>query len=124
MSRRHFIFILFLLFETSNTACAQLVFISDSSWKAGINLVSGWDSLGFNDSGWVKAASPAPHPCTPVIAGTQAMWWTSDNVPNVYFRKSFNLNNLVNSATAQITADNEFKLYVNGMLAGTGNNWG
>lgn len=102
---------------------AQIVINSDANWKASATFTNNWVNLNFNDASWVGVTSPAKNACTKVIPGTQSMWWSNSNVSNVYIRKLFSLPKLPSSATAQITADNEFKLFVNGVLAGTGDDW-
>ncbi len=120
-NKRIFLFIAALLIL--NNAGAQLTIISDGSWKASDTNTPGWEAPSFNDASWAAVTSPALNACTPVIPGTQSMWWSNSNVPEAFFRKTFTLNNEVTTANVQVTADNEFHLYVNGTFVGTGNTW-
>ncbi len=121
MLRKCAIFSVLLVLPWASSA--QLSIVSNQQWKASLTASPGWETVGFNDAAWPQATSPALNPCTPVIAGTQSMWWPDINVTDVYFRYGFMLNGTVQNASCQVTADNQFFLYVNGIYVGTGNNW-
>ncbi len=64
-----------------------------------------------------------------IVSGQEAEWiWappaadSSDSRDVVYFRKSFQMG-VPEEGRIEITADEEFELYVNGELLGQGNNW-
>lgn len=107
--------------------------LSDNTWKSYDSLQSGWETPGFDDSGWRYAYAPYPYllsyPPGAWIPGTDAvyMWdWpyagtpSGSNGPNEsWYRKTFNIpvntSNIVN-AEAVVAADDDFDFYVNGVL--------
>lgn len=100
---------------------SQPVLVSDGTWKVATAFADEWNTPAFDDSGWQNSTSPAPlGGITPIVPGSESMWW-EDNTPlQVFFRKTFTLDNSFAEATAEISADNEFELYVNGQLVGAG----
>jgi gliding motility-associated-like protein len=98
----------------------QMTIISDGTWKASTTLYNGWQETNFDDSNWGKSISPAPTGITTVVSGSQSMW--VEGIPrNVYFRKKINLNGVqVKKTTLEISADNEYKVYINGKLVSEG----
>ena len=105
-------------------AKAQWIFESDATWKTSGTKQTGWNLPYFNDNAWGVSTSPSPNPNGgfPVVPGTKTMWLAPYN-DTVFFRKTFELRSLCITATlAQIACDNEYFLYVNGILVGTGKN--
>jgi hypothetical protein len=109
--------------------------LSDSSWLASDVGASGWQQLGFDDSGWVAAR--APYPNNPGIAGSaaQAIWYdptSSSNgttgVTTAFFRRTFNLDIQPDSlplvGQALLSVDDDYAFYVNGHLALLNNDGG
>lgn len=93
---------------------AQVEIISDGTWKANAALIPGWDQPGFDDSGWDFATSPPPiAPLTIVVDGADPIWVNMFS-PSAYFRKTFDLRSSPRSARIEVSADNQFRLYVNG----------
>ncbi|MHC4314800.1 MAG: GLUG motif-containing protein, partial [Planctomycetota bacterium] len=81
-----------------------------------------WTAVGFDDSGWGTSVAPwspigdleTEMPGGPA-AGVQWMWM--DSRPNeAFFRKTFLLHVLPDYAETKVTADDNFQLYVNGIL--------
>lgn len=102
---------------------AQLVIRSDGTWKAVGSFQSGWTNPWFNDDAWTLAQSPSPWTISPIVPGSQSMWVTPFS-DTAYFRKSFFLKGECVSSNCQISADNEFELYLNDSLVGIGRNLG
>lgn len=115
------LFLVLCLMLPNGLIQAQLTLVSDGTWKVATEFAAGWNTPDFDDSNWEISTSPAPLAgITPIVPGSQSMWW-EDNTPlQAYFRKTFTLVNPFVDATAQISADNEFELYVNGELVGAG----
>jgi hypothetical protein len=108
--------------------------VSDNSWKWSSTNPSGWNTAGFDDSGWAASVEEAtngslPWQTIPSFPSSSAKWiWSSYTIgvpstvdTTVYFRKKFTPN--VDSAVLYITADDEFTAYLNGVQITTGNNW-
>lgn len=95
--------------------CQAVTIISNNQWKASSTLSNGWFLPDFDDSSWAFAVSPAPNGVTTVVNGAQSMWVNGTPL-NAYFRRSFNLPGNVSQASMEITADNAYKVYVNGVL--------
>lgn len=102
---------------------AQLVIRSDATWKAIGSFQSGWTNPWFNDDSWPAVQSPSPWVISPVVPGSQSIWVTPFS-DTAYFRKSFFLKGECVSSSCQISADNEFELYLNDSLVGIGRNLG
>jgi len=119
--------------------------VSDTQWHATGNAPAGFEQVAFDDSTWPAAfdqgSYPAaggsitipPAPASPNAGAgpslQSANWiWTSANsatsapAGDRAFRKRINLPNgdLVNSAVVTLAADNEYTLYVNGLVVGSG----
>jgi hypothetical protein len=105
--------------------------VSNDSWKSYDREIPGWSEVEFDDSGWRSAYAPYPNPTPPGqwICGTRAelIWDYPDsgtpdgkNGPrDAWFRKSFNIAvepAAIESARLIAAADDDFKLYVNGIL--------
>ncbi len=84
-----------------------------------------------------QAPQPAPTPIENLppekraeflkLIGANWIWspaYTKDEVPvgDCYFRKTFQVN-IAEIAQVHVTCDNQYELYVNGRLAGRGNDW-
>ncbi|MCX6257462.1 MAG: FG-GAP-like repeat-containing protein [Bacteroidia bacterium] len=93
---------------------------SDYSVKATPYWYPGWEQPGFDDSYWNNAIYAG---CTGVVPGSNRIWCNPYG-GNAYFRKSFNLMAMPESAPILITADDGFDLYVNGSFVGSGGSWG
>ncbi|UTW62297.1 gliding motility-associated C-terminal domain-containing protein [bacterium SCSIO 12741] len=128
--------VLTLLLAISFEAQSQTVFEfkGDGTWKCSSTLTPGWNDVGFNDAGWSNSTAPSPNivPGYPIAPGSQSMWLLPYQ-DTVYFRKSFYLKTLGNGCLkatnfngtgtlAEISADNEYVIYVNGQMAGAATN--
>ncbi len=109
-------------------AAATLQVLSGSGWRSSDVLVAGWESPGFDDSGWAYARGAYPNPGSPqdLIPGTLAtpMWHdpaaTSNGMsgPNsAFFRYAFELPSLPVNGLITMSVDDDYRLYVNGSLA-------
>lgn len=115
--------IVWLVFVSADGFGNPTVVVSGLGWKVDTALTPGWNALGFNDANWVAATTPVPvSSASPLALGSEGMWWQNTDVTDVYFRRTFTIPGVVTSANVEISADNEFKLYVNGSFAGTGAN--
>jgi hypothetical protein len=118
--------------------------VSDTTWRYSITVPSGYEQLSFDASSWAPAISEGVYgvspwaggvaiPSTPtVLSLANAGWiWTNEVVNTLApagpraFRRKYTppAGQTATSATIIITADNEYDLYVNGVLVGSGNNW-
>jgi alpha-L-rhamnosidase len=84
------------------------VFVGGADWKTAIHAASGWQSNGFDDSGW-KAAVPAAHP-------PDFHAWIPDSVKAL--RSSFKVSRPVKSARLYATALGAYELFLNGKRVG------
>lgn len=116
-------YVILFLYLSMFQASAQLVIRSDGSWQAVGTFQNGWTNPWFNDATWPTVQSPSPWIISPVVPGSQSMW-VSPFSDTAYFRKSFFLKGDCVSSSCQISADNEFELYLNDSLVGTGSNLG
>ena len=115
-----FFVVCLLLIRTANS---QIIIVSNSNWKVDTILHPGWNTIGFNDAAWTNSTSPVPlSGVTPIVAGSQGMWWVNTSVTDAYFRKIFDIEKRITNAIAEISIDNEFNLYVNGVFVVTGSN--
>ncbi|MBZ5532798.1 MAG: ricin-type beta-trefoil lectin domain protein [Acidobacteriia bacterium] len=111
---------------------------SNTSWRWSINAPQGWQNPYFDDRGWDEAVDEGGVGTAPWGAignwpsSSPARWiWSyhsnddwSAGTSTLYFRKEFVFDGKGDSATAiTVTADNSFELYLNGTLAGSGNDW-
>ncbi|KAF7353670.1 hypothetical protein MVEN_01051900 [Mycena venus] len=117
--------------------------VSDTTWRASITVPTGYEQLSFDDNSWKPAVAEGaygvapwgqiPIPSDPpVLSLTNANWiWTNEVANGVAppgaraFRRTYTppTGQTATSATIIITADNEYSLYVNGVLIGSGNNF-
>lgn len=80
---------------------------------------------------WERAAGPDPTPPTDPLEKSKWIWYPEGNpaaaapVGKRYFRRVFSLDDpaQVESATLALTADNDFEVWINGRLAGAGDNF-
>ena len=131
--------IVILISMTSIATADTLVINSDSTWKVNQNSVSGWETVAFNDSGWLSpqvigAPPMSPWGTIPGMNPTGAKWiwtregtnaWVTPDISNVdrYFRKEFVIPGNPTAGNVRITVDNEYVIYVNGVLIGSNNDW-
>ncbi|KAJ6488505.1 lectin, partial [Mycena vitilis] len=114
--------------------------VSDTTWRAFNSVPDGYEQLSFDDNSWTPAIPEGKHgvapwgqitiPATaPVLSLSDATWiWTSEVANGVApagaraFRRTYTpgTDQTATSATIQIVADNEYTLYVNGILVGSG----
>lgn len=109
--------------------------VTDASWKFSPTLFSGWDTVGYNDSGWSYAVDEGAFGVYPYgtiagfPAGSTAHWiWSSYTLtpPNhvtgtFYFRKKFTPN--VSSATLVLACDNIATVYLDGVEVAMNDWW-
>ncbi len=94
----------------------QMSIISDGTWRASTILYNNWQDINFDDSNWGFSVSPAPNGITTVVSGSRSMW-VNGIPPNAYFRKKIDLTSvMVKKTTLEISADNEYRVYINGKL--------
>ncbi|KAJ7168303.1 lectin [Mycena crocata] len=113
---------------------------SDTTWRFSTTVLSGYEQLSFDDSSWkpvigegAYGVSPwgqvAIPSAPPVLSLTNAAWiWTNEVVNGVAppgpraFRRTYTppAGQTATSATIIITTDNEYSIYVNGVLVGSG----
>lgn len=104
---------------------------SGSDWISNDTLEPGWQKVGFDDSAWPAARAPYPNPSAPQtsMADTlaQSIWHDplalSDGTTGVneaFFRYNFTLNFDPDTtplvAQAKVLGDDDYSLYVNGLL--------
>ena len=116
---------------------------SDKTWKFSSTLVSNWEKLSYDDSSWLPSVEqqflgsrpwqlPTNFSEPNLFARPEEIpkWiWSRNTIgqtnaviaETVYFRYKFTPTTA--NAVITITADNEFILFVNGVLIGTGTNW-
>lgn len=107
----------------------DLALVSDSSWRASLVEVPGWTTVGFDDSGWSMAVTPAPERCgmefTPELMGRPYRSWERPGVQTmwsreqqrfVYVRKSFYVPSAsaVTSSMLSVISDDDHIFYING----------
>lgn len=118
----------------SQAAPIDMSIVSGSTWRSTSTAAAGWTGTAFDDSAWSLAFAPYPNNVTTPddIAGepsnAELMWhWpglvepNGENGPNeAWFRYTFNLALTPSSfplvAQALIIADDEFELFINGVL--------
>lgn len=94
-------------------------------------MISGWETIGFNDSGWSAARGSYPSPTSPttLIPGTTAqhIWHDPSATSNgksgpneAFFRYTFDLNIQRDSfpliGQSLVSVDDDYDLFVNGNL--------
>ncbi|KAJ7184329.1 lectin [Mycena filopes] len=99
--------------------------VSDTTWRYSTTVPSGYEQLSFDDNSWAPAIVEGAYG----VAPWAAKWiWTNEvvngNAPagSRAFRRTYTpaSGQTATSATIIITADNEYTLYVNGVLIGSG----
>ncbi|KAJ7733272.1 lectin [Mycena olivaceomarginata] len=117
--------------------------VSDTTWRTSITIPAGYEQLSFDDNSWKPAIAegaygvapwgqiPIPS-APPVLSLANSNWiWTNEVVngnappgPRA-FRRTYTppTGQTATSATIIIAVDNEYSLYVNGVLVGSGNNF-
>ncbi|MCU0795793.1 MAG: hypothetical protein MUF31_07630 [Akkermansiaceae bacterium] len=103
--------LLFTIFSTSANLWAEHP--ADHEWRASWIGPEVQESMDFDSAEWIWVDEEGRDPLLNARAGTHQ------------FRKSFHVDDLsiVRSATAMLTADNRFKLWVNGVEVGSGSDW-
>ena len=86
---------------------------ADSPWLASWIGPSVPEPVGLADASWIWSDEPGVDPTAGAPSGSRV------------FRREFEITGqaAITSATMTLTADNAFKLVVNGQVIGTGNNW-
>lgn len=119
--------------------------VSDDGWLVSKSAEAGWNAPEFKDEEWNKARIVGPPDMFPwklpatefAVAGQMAFpqkpmqgeWiWqpdTGDASPIYYFRRAFDLSEggTVTRAVMRITADNSYRLFINGVFVGQGGDW-
>ncbi len=123
----------------------QVNIVSDDGWLVSKNAEAGWNTPEFEDGEWKHARIIGPPDMFPwklpadefavagqVIAPRKAMqgeWiWQpdpADTARTYYFRRAFELDEglTVTKAVIRLTADNSYKLFINGVSVGQGDDW-
>jgi hypothetical protein len=96
--------------------------ISDASVKYSEALVPGWETVAFDDSTWLNVSAPTAGLCdpsvvTPIPDSDALHVWSQTPYEHqtIYARKTFILKQ-GNLATIKIRVDDDFDLFVNGVL--------
>ncbi|KAJ7358113.1 hypothetical protein DFH08DRAFT_770090 [Mycena albidolilacea] len=113
--------------------------VTDSSWRLHNGLPAGWEQPSFDDTTWAVATSEGPYqnfaavfspqyPSANTLDRANWIWTTSGNTPagtTRAFRHTFtpDPNQFPMSASILIAADDEYTLWVNGVVVGTGTTW-
>lgn len=118
----------------AHAAPVNISIVSGIEWRSAESVPADWASTTFDDSGWRQAYAPYPNDVTTpadIAGGPSAatlMWhWPRPDQPSgsngptqAWFRYTFNLaltpDALPLIAQALVIADDEFELFVNGML--------
>ncbi|MBM3130788.1 MAG: hypothetical protein FJ009_19450 [Chloroflexi bacterium] len=102
---------------------STLHIVSDSSWLVSGILVSGWETVEFDDSGWEFTVIPAPVNCgfpTCSFIGKPdiSTMWSAIQYQTIYLRKQFFIesSSAVLSATIETRCDDDHDVYINGTL--------
>ena len=95
-----------MLFKTASNTIWKTVKIEDkfSNQKGGSRYISAWDA------DWINFYDNSMH--LPEITGGA-----------VYFIKDYSIDEAIDNATLDITADESYELYINDKLVGKNNNW-
>ena len=107
----------------SSSATSQVVHIvSDANVKYSETLVPDWETNTFDDSTWLTVVAPSAGLCDPSVAGripnspALPVWGQNPQQgQTIYSRKAFLVQYPI-SATVQTLVDDDFDLYVNGVL--------
>ncbi|KAJ7491236.1 lectin [Mycena latifolia] len=115
--------------------------VSDTTWRASLTVPAGYQQLSFDDNSWTPAVTegaygigpwgqiPVPSPPPVFSLTTAANWiWTNDVVDGAAppaaraFRRTYTPPTGQTAASAKIIiiADDEYSLYINGVLVGSG----
>ncbi|KAJ7905737.1 lectin [Mycena olivaceomarginata] len=110
--------------------------VSDTTWRTSITIPAGYEQLSFDDNRSVRLSHLGAkfpfRPLLPSLSLANSKWiWTNEvvngNAPpgQRAFRRTYTppTGQTATSATIIIAADNEYSLYVNGILVGSGNNF-
>lgn len=119
--------------------------VSDGGWLVSKNAETDWTTPEFKDEEWKKARIVGPPDMFPwklpvdefTVAGQltsppkamQGEWiWQpdpGDTALTYYFRRAFDLveGQTVTKAVIRLTADNSYKLFINGVSVGQGEDW-
>ena len=114
--------------------CSDKVIQSDTTWKMSPSAPAGWNTTGFNDSGWLFAVSEGLHgtgapwgSSPPMPPQTSAHWlWSYDSrngsdANTVYFRKTFIAP--PGPIELHVAADDRFTAYLDGVSVASGVLW-
>lgn len=104
------------------------VYATGRDWKVSASPPDGWASADLDDSQWPAAtefggygASPWVLPVLDMPANTAARWiWSA---PGLADRRVVFRYRVPDPDGVRIAADNSYRLFVNGVLRGQGNNW-
>jgi len=117
-------------FRINGDAAQRLV--SDSNWRVSTVAAAGWQTVGYDDSGWAQATEIGTYGIDPwrqrvdgMPGDTQAAWiWSNDNQldDRVYLRYRIPAG-VAGTATIKIAADNSHSVWLNGSLLGSGTAW-
>jgi len=90
----------------------SFILVTDKSWKSSMLAEDGWESPGFNDSGWISALEMGDYNVSPwkLPAKPPSVW------PAPYFRKSFTVEKRVKQAFLYVSALGSCELHLNGKL--------
>ncbi|KAJ7103044.1 lectin [Mycena belliarum] len=117
--------------------------VSDTTWRYFLTVPDGYEQLSYDDNSWTPAVAEGPYgvapwgqisipSSAPALALSDVSWiWTSEVVNGAApagaraFRKTYTppTGHTATLAKIIITADNEYTLYVNGVLVGSGSTW-
>ena len=109
------------------TGCFSVIHVlSDSSWKYSETFTPGWETLSFDDTSWPSVLAPTAGPCPAndpayrIPESDAEPIWSPNEVQEIYVRKTFTVTN-VYSATIRTMIDDDYDLYINGLLVRS--NW-
>ncbi len=112
----------------SVTASASIILAPGSIWQytfADPTANTGWNNLGFDDSGWNTGAAPFSNcDACPDPNFNKVTNWSADGLDgdDLWVRAQIDLTNIDLSTLAwDLGVDNGFKLYANGIQIGAGN---
>lgn len=106
---------LLVVVELMHADGRETTFITDESWKSAQQEQSGWTTAGFDDSSWAAAHVAGPMGIEPWK--TVAVE-TARDLPARMLRKEFETEQPVRRATAYVSGQGMFELYVNGSEIG------
>ncbi|KAJ7090337.1 hypothetical protein B0H15DRAFT_260486 [Mycena belliarum] len=119
--------------------------VSDTTWRFSITVPDDYEQLSYDDNNWTPAVAEGAYgvapwgqisipsaDSAPGLSLSQASWIWTDEVANGAapvgaraFRKTYTppTGQTATSAKIIITADDEYSLYVNSVLVGSGTSW-